>query len=208
MTVIVNNIYCVGRNYLQHARELNNAVPESPLLFLKPTHALTEAHGQDIILPADRGGIHYEVEFVVHLKRHYEPGISLDDLIDKMAIGIDFTLRDVQTELKEKGYPWVLAKGFPNSAVVSPWQPFPGLKVALEKEFSLEKNGQEVQRGKLTDMIFDLPALFEFTARNLGLGEGDIFFTGTPEGVGPVFDGDLLVLKWDGSSVGSCQIKI
>lgn len=208
MDISVNNIYCVGRNYVQHARELNNAVPQSPLLFLKPTHALIEANGQEIAFPANKGGIHYEVEYVVHLKRQYEPGISVDDLIDKMAIGIDFTLRDIQTEMKEKGYPWLPAKGFPNSAVISPWQPFPGLNAALGKDFSLEKNGQEVQRGKLQDMIFDLSSLCEFTAQNLGLGEDDIIFTGTPEGVGPVHDGDVLVLKWEGKPLGHCRIKI
>ncbi|GAB6152218.1 hypothetical protein JCM17380_09680 [Desulfosporosinus burensis] len=118
------------------------------MLFTKPTHSLAEANGREIIFPGDRGQIQYEVELVFHI-RQYEPGIKLDDLVDQMAIGIDFTLRDVQTELKGKGYPWVLAKGFINSAVITPWQPFAGLKAMLDVDFSLDKNGQEVQRGTM-----------------------------------------------------------
>ena len=208
MTVTVKNIYCVGRNYIQHAQELNNPVPDSPLLFTKPTHALAIANGQEILLPGDRGQIQYEVEVVLHLARKYEPGIKIDDLVDLMALGIDFTLRDVQTELKEKGYPWTLAKGFINSAVITPWQPFVGLEAAMQEEFSLEKNGQEVQRGNIRNMIFDFASIFEYTAKHLGLDAGDIFFTGTPAGVGPVSDGDRLVMKWGEKELGSCLIKL
>lgn len=204
----IKNIICVGRNYVQHAHELNNAIPKAPLLFTKPTHALAEANGQEIIFPGDRGEIQYEVELVFHIKRPYEPGIKVDDLVDQIAIGIDFTLRDLQTELKGKGYPWVLAKGFRNSAVITSWQPFAGLKDLLEVDFSLDKNGKEVQRGKMKNMIFDLQTIIDYTALHLGLGQGDIIFSGTPAGVGPVFDGDQLLCKLADKELGSCIIRI
>lgn len=204
----IKNIVCVGRNYVQHAHELNNAVPQTPLLFTKPTHALAEANGREIIFPGDRGQIQYEVELVFHIARGYELGIKVDDLVDQMAIGIDFTLRDVQTDLKGKGYPWVLAKGFINSAVITPWQPFPGLKAMMHFDFSLDKNGQEVQRGNVKNMIFDLPTVIEYTAKHLGLGQGDIIFTGTPAGVGPVLDGDLFSCKLADKELGNCIIKL
>jgi len=208
MNMNVKNIFCVGRNYSEHAHELNNAVPESPLLFTKPTHALVEANGQPIVLPGDRGEIRYEVELVVHIARKYEPGIRMEDLIDKMAIGIDLTLRDVQNELKEKGYPWVLGKGFINSAVVTPFIPFDGMEACMQQDFSLVKNGQEVQRGNIKGMIFDLPTVFAYAAKHIGLDQGDIFFTGTPAGVGPISDGDELVCKWGEKQLGSCIIKL
>lgn len=198
----VKNIYCVGRNYILHAKELNNPVPASPFLFTKPTHALVESKGQRIALPEDQGSIHYEVELVVHIGKKYEPGLTPAELIDKLAIGIDFTLRDVQGELKEKGLPWLLAKGFPNAAVLSPWQPFEGLEATAQYDFALEKNGAEVQRGNMKDMIFDIPTLIEFCGKNLGLGKGDIIFTGTPAGVGPVAKGDHFILKWKEEKVG------
>ncbi|SHI25694.1 fumarylacetoacetate hydrolase family protein [Desulfosporosinus lacus] len=204
----IKNIICVGRNYVQHAHELNNAVPQVPLLFTKPTHSLAEANGSEIIFPGDRGEIQYEAELVFHINRRYEPGIKVDDLVDQMAIGIDFTLRDVQTELKGKGYPWVLAKGFMNSAVITSWQPFVGLKALMELDFSLEKNGQEVQRGNMKNVIFDLPTIIEYTARHLGLDRGDIIFTGTPAGVGPVLDGDHFVCKLADKELGNCIIKL
>lgn len=208
MTVNVKNIYCVGRNYVQHARELNNAVPQSPLLFTKPTHALVGAVGHEIILPGHMGELQYEVEFVIHIARQYEAGIKPDDLIDQMAIGIDFTLRELQNELKSKGYPWLLCKGFLNSAAISPWIPFEGLEEAMKKEFSLLKNDIEVQRGKIKDMIFNIPSIMEYTARHLGLGQGDIIFTGTPAGVGSVASGDHFVCKWGDRELGSCTITL
>lgn len=208
MPVNVKNIYCIGRNYPLHAKELNNAIPTSPFLFSKPTHALVEANGQSILLPGDRGEIHYELEFVVHVASRYEPGIKLEELIDLKALGIDFTLRDVQNDLKEKRYPWLLAKGFPNSAVLTKWTPFEGLETSMKYDFTLEKNGQEVQRGNIKDMLFNLPNLLEFCAKHFGLDQGDILFTGTPAGVGPVADGDYLVLKWNEEQHGDCKIKL
>ncbi|BAE85232.1 fumarylacetoacetate hydrolase family protein [Desulfitobacterium hafniense] len=203
---MIKNIYCVGRNYLQHAKELNNAVPTSPFLFVKPTHALVEGQGQTIAMPKDQGNVHYEAELVVHVGKNYEPGMKAEAVIDKIAVGIDFTLREVQDELKKKGLPWLLAKGFPNSAVLSRWLPFEGLEGTAGHDFTLEKNGQEVQRGNIKEMIFDIPTIIEFCAQHFGLAEGDIIFTGTPAGVGVAAAGDHFVLKWKEEQVGELFI--
>jgi 2-keto-4-pentenoate hydratase/2-oxohepta-3-ene-1,7-dioic acid hydratase in catechol pathway len=202
------NIFCVGRNYRLHAEELGNEVPTTPFLFSKPTHALVLADGREIVLPAGRGEIHHEVEVVVHIARPYEPGMSLSDVIDRMALGIDFTLRDVQSELKKKGHPWLLAKGFPNSAVITRSWEFPGLEACLETGFSLLKNGQQVQHGKMREMLFDLPTIIQFAGQHFGLDAGDIIYTGTPAGVGPVADGDQLSLIWGEQVAGECLIRL
>ncbi|MDQ6597630.1 FAA hydrolase family protein [Bacillus salipaludis] len=204
----IKNIYCVGRNYAAHAKELNNQVPTSPFLFSKPTHALVEAEGQEIRLPGNRGSIHFETELVVRVGKRYEMGMGVEEAIDSMAIGLDLTLRDVQTELKKKGHPWLLAKGFPESAVVSEFIDFPGLEKVEKADFILMKNGEKVQQGNIKNMLFDLQTILDFTAQNFGLGEGDIIFTGTPEGVGQVSDGDQLSLIWDNKVLGECLIKL
>lgn len=160
----IRNIYCVGRNYVLHAKELQNDVPTSPFLFSKPTHALVEAKGQEVILPGDRGSVHYEVELVIRMGKPYEKGIKVDDIVDGMAVGIDFTLRDVQSELKKKSYPWLLAKGFPNSAVLSNFIAFPGVEECKKTDFALLKNGEQVQLGNIQNMIFDMQTIVEFSA--------------------------------------------
>jgi 2-keto-4-pentenoate hydratase/2-oxohepta-3-ene-1,7-dioic acid hydratase in catechol pathway len=204
----IRNIYCVGRNYVAHAKELNNEVPTSPFLFLKPTHAYVEANGEEIYLPGNRGSVHFETELVIRIGRQYEAVMKANEVIDSMGIGIDFTLREVQSELKKKGFPWLLAKGFPNSAVVSKFVAFPGIDAIKKSDFMLVKNGGKVLQGNSQNMIFDLQTIVDFTARNFGLGEGDIIFTGTPEGVGQVTDGDHLSLVWDHNVLGECLIKL
>ncbi|ASS75377.1 fumarylacetoacetate hydrolase [Tumebacillus algifaecis] len=204
----VRNIYCVGRNYRLHAAELGNEVPTTPFLFSKPTHALVQAEGQEIVLPADQGEIHHELELVVIVNKSFVQGMSVDEAVDRMCLGLDLTLRDVQSELKKKGHPWLRAKGFKNSAVVTADRPFPGVKGALDVEFRMLKNGVEVQRGNIGDMVFDLQALFEYTAEHFGLGAGDLLFTGTPAGVGALQDGDHLELFWGEELMGSCTIRL
>ncbi|WP_018212112.1 fumarylacetoacetate hydrolase family protein [Desulfitobacterium hafniense] len=208
MTVSVKNIFCVGRNYRLHAQELNNAVPTEPIIFAKPTHSLAEAKGNELILPGAYGEVHHELELVVHVAKAYEPGLTVEELVDRVALGIDFTLRDVQNELKEKRYPWLKAKGFKNAAVLTPWFSFKGLEEFAQCEFSLEKNGVEVQRGTIKDMIFDIRTLLEYVYEYFGLGEGDIIFTGTPAGVGAVADGDHLVLKRDDRQQGDFVVRL
>lgn len=204
----IRNIYCVGRNYKAHAEELGNELPKEPMLFTKPTHALAPMDGSTVELPGSRGEVHYEAELVVHIARDYTPGARADELIDKMAFGLDLTLRDVQSVIKSKGTPWLPAKGFLQSAPLGGWIPFPGTASLAEKDFTLRKNGAEVQRGNVSRMIFDIQTVVDYCAAHYGLGAGDIIFTGTPEGVGPVRDGDRFELAWGSEPAGSCVIRL
>jgi len=202
----IRNIYCVGRNYALHAQELGNDVPEEPMIFSKPTHALHPAQGE-LRLPSGIGAIHYEAELVVRIGRAYEPGMSVDQLVDGLAIGIDWTARDVQSVLKEKRHPWLLAKGFKNSAVLSPFRPFPGAAAFMELTFSLLNNGSEVQSGSPRDMIFSLERLVSYIGDTFGLDAGDVIYTGTPAGVGGVKDGDELTLILNGERFGPLRAR-
>lgn len=208
MFATIRNVYCVGRNYRLHAAELGNAVPEQPMIFTKPTHALIPMEGQDISLPGTLGDVHYEGELVLHIGKQYEKGMSLDQLVDQMALGIDFTLRDLQNEMKKNGHPWLPAKGFLGSAPITAFLPFPSFAQIQEKDFTLEKNGEEVQRGNSKDMIFNLQEIIDFIAAHYGIGPGDVIYTGTPAGVRKVADGDKLELFWDGKALGSCVIRL
>ena len=112
MNRTIANVYCVGRNYRLHAEELGNAVPKEPMIFMKPSHAIVPMTGAQLDLPTEQGEVHYEAELVLRIAREYKPGISVDELVDVMGFGIDFTLRDVQTELKAKGHPWTASYNF------------------------------------------------------------------------------------------------
>ncbi|MWV43817.1 FAA hydrolase family protein [Paenibacillus sp. HJL G12] len=203
---MIHNVYCVGRNYKLHAAELGNDVPEEPMIFMKPSHAAVELEGKILALPQDKGEVHYEGELVLRVSRSYEPGIKVDDLVDKMALGIDFTLRDVQSVIKKKGHPWTAAKGFRNSAPISGFMDFPGVEATGAQDFTVHKNGSEVQRGNIKDMIFSLQEIVDYIGIHYGLGEGDIIFTGTPAGVGPCATGDTFELRFGDQLLGSCVI--
>ncbi|MBD1371512.1 fumarylacetoacetate hydrolase family protein [Hazenella sp. IB182357] len=204
----IRNVYCVGRNYALHAAELGNQKPSNPMFFSKPTHSLVKADGRTLSLPGDRGLIHYETEFVIHLARPYVEGLPIEQIVDSFAIGIDFTLRDEQEQLKSKGYPWLVAKGFRNAAVLSTFFPFDSIDACRDKEFSLHKNGVQVQVGCIRDMIFDLRTLLRSCSQQLGLDAGDIIYTGTPSGVGEIADGDQLHLFWDQKNIGDVRITL
>lgn len=205
---MVKNIFCVGRNYRLHAEELGNKVPTTPFLFCKPTHALVKANGQEILLPDHRGEVHHEVELVVHIGNSLHKGKTIYKMIDYFTLGIDFTLREEQSKLKEEGKPWLLAKGFPNSAVVGAPLPFTSEKELMQEDFSLVKNGEIVQKGNIQNMIFDLQTLLKFTKEHFGIGEGDLMYTGTPKGVGQVKTGDYLEMFWGKTKVGSVTIRM
>ncbi|MFD2744999.1 fumarylacetoacetate hydrolase family protein [Paenibacillus yanchengensis] len=208
----IKNIYCVGRNYAQHAKELGNDIPETPIIFSKPTHALHPAAGT-LHLPGNIGEMHYELELVVHIASSYERGKPLDRMIDAVTLGIDWTARDVQSDLKEKRHPWLLSKGFKHSAVLGAFQSF-GSETSFEKlRFSLLKNGEVVQSGSPQQMIFPLRRLIAYIGEQFGLDKGDIIYTGTPAGVGAVQDGDRLEMRMsaeenDEISFGPLQIKM
>ncbi|MGM8364408.1 fumarylacetoacetate hydrolase family protein [Virgibacillus sp. W0181] len=204
----IKNIYCVGRNFHLHAVELGNKVPSEPLMFTKPTHALVKAKGQDIALPGDMGEVHYEVELVIHIGNKIETDFRLEDIIDCFSLGIDFTLRDVQSNLKQGGKPWLLAKGFPNSALIGEFLPFESIEKLSDIDFTLLKNNQVVQTGNVKEMIFDLIEIISYTKKHFGLSEGDIIYTGTPAGVGKVTHGDQLEMYWGDQLVGGCRVRM
>ncbi|WP_150266803.1 fumarylacetoacetate hydrolase family protein [Paenibacillus tepidiphilus] len=206
MCAAVNNIYCVGRNYKLHAEELGNQVPVEPLIFLKPSHAAVQLDKAVIELPKQSGLIHYEGELVLRIARDYVPGITVEELVDTMALGLDFTLRDIHNDLQKKGLPWTAAKGFKNAAPLTPYIAFPDREELEATDFSVRKNGVEVQRGNIKNMIFPLQRIVDFIAERHGLGTGDIIFTGTPAGVGPVAAGDSFELYWGERLMGSCLI--
>lgn len=206
MNSLIRNVYCVGRNYKLHALELGNDVPKEPMIFMKPTHAVVPCDGHVISLPKDQGEVHYEGEIVILIARDYEPGMSVNELVDVMALGIDFTLRDVQSTIKQKGHPWTSAKGFKSSAPLSPYIAFPGTEEIANHDFTVFINKSEVQRGNTRDMIFSLQEIVDYIALHYGLGKGDLIFTGTPVGVGPVASGDELELLWGDQQLGSCVV--
>ena len=206
MDSMIRNVYCVGRNYRLHAAELGNDIPQEPMIFMKPSHAVIPLDQRVITLPKDQGAVHYEGEMVFHIHRDYEAGITVDELVDVMALGIDFTLRDVQQVIKEKGHPWTAAKGFKSSAPLTSFITFPGIEELVSQDFTVIKNKVEVQRGNASDMIFSVQEIVDYIGLHYGLGKGDIIFTGTPAGVGSVSSGDQFELLWGDNQLGSCVI--
>lgn len=199
----IKNIYCIGRNYKKHAEELGNEVPDTPLVFTKPTTALANADGSVLSFPDDRGDIHHELEIVLYVGKDVKEGFTVDEVITKMALGIDLTLRDVQSKLKKKGHPWTIAKGFRNAAIVTDFWDFPGMESVSELDFSLLRNEETVQQGNIKHVIFDFQTLLEYLHREIGLRQGDVIYTGTPEGVGSIADQEEYILKWGEEVKGS-----
>jgi len=204
-------IICIGRNYVDHARELNNPVLERPVVFMKPASALL-VNQKPFYYPDFTNDLHYECELVIKIAkngRHVQPEFAAD-YYQEVTLGIDFTARDLQKACKAKGHPWEIAKGFDGSAVL-------GEFVSLEQldrnamAFELFKNGQRVQRGNTQDMIFPIEDLIVYLSRFFKLQMGDLIYTGTPAGVGPVAIGDqlegLIHLKDGKRSLLSCQIR-
>lgn len=204
----IRNIYCIGRNYRLHALELGNEVPEEPLVFMKPSHAVVPMNGGVVELPGDAGEVHFELEIVLRIGGSYVPGADTERLIDEIALGLDLTLRDVQSKLKAKGQPWLPAKGFKSSAPLGEWLPYSGEAALAETEFVLLRNGEAAQRGRAADMLFNVTELIHYLGRHYGLDAGDIIYTGTPAGVAALRDGDKLQALWEDKEVGSCTIKL
>jgi len=201
-------IFCIGRNYVNHAKELNNPVPKQPLVFTKPITALV-TKDKPFFYPEFSKDIHYEAELVIKMSRHAKHIAEkhAHKCYDEIAVGIDFTARDIQKQLKEKGHPWDIAKGFDNSAPVSKFIPIAELKDQNAIAFSLTQNGETKQEGNSKDMIFHFDRLVAHISQYFMLQNGDYIFTGTPAGVGPVAIGDELELFLEGNSMLKCRIK-
>jgi 2-keto-4-pentenoate hydratase/2-oxohepta-3-ene-1,7-dioic acid hydratase in catechol pathway len=188
-------IICIGRNYVNHAKELNNEVPEEPVFFIKPDTALLR-NNSPFYLPPDNflGDIHYEVELVLKINKAGKaiPEQFASTYYDFIGIGLDLTARQLQTELKKKGLPWEKAKAFDYSAPISmEFIPVAKLNIREGINFSLEKNGAIVQKGNTEDMIFSFDKIISYVSRYITLRTGDLIFTGTPQGVGEIEKGDL-----------------
>jgi len=187
-------IICIGRNYSEHAKELGNEAPKEPLFFLKPDSAILPKR-VPFYIPEFTKDLHFEVELLVKINRvgkHIEERFA-NTYYDKIGLGIDFTARDIQQECKTKGLPWEKAKAFDGSAVIG--------KEFIDKsefesvqniQFSLNKNGEQVQLGNSNDMIFSIDKIVSYVSQFFTLKIGDIIYTGTPAGVGPVKIGDWL----------------
>ncbi|WP_312323863.1 fumarylacetoacetate hydrolase family protein [Soonwooa sp.] len=185
-------IICIGRNYSEHAKELGNEVPENPVIFIKPDTAVLKKDS-DFYIPEFSQDVHYELEVVAKISKggKYIQKENANKHYDEIGLGIDFTARDLQSELKAKGLPWELAKGFDGSAVVTDF--FNKSDYDLSSlNFSLTKNGEKVQTGNTRDMIFDIDSIIAFASQYFTLRVGDLIFTGTPKGVGKVEENDIL----------------
>jgi len=185
-------IICIGRNYVNHAKELNNKVPKEPMIFIKPE---TSINKNDVLqYPSFTKSLHYELELVLKISKTGK-NIALEEAssyYQEIGLGIDFTARDIQSKCKEKGHPWEKAKAFDDSATVGGFENKNKLNLQ-DVKFQLQVNGEERQNGRSKDMIFGFDYLIHYASQFFTLSEGDMIFTGTPEGVGEVNVGDKLV---------------
>ena len=186
-------IFCVGRNYAEHAKELKNEVPSAPVIFMKPHTALL-TDNQDFYYPNFTNDLHYECEIVLRICKN---GRSVSEKFARsyynaVTVGIDFTARDLQQHQKEKGLPWEIAKAFDNSAVIGQWKTITDEEKNHPLLFSLKKNNEVVQEGNTENLLFSFEKVIAYVSQFFTLNMGDLIFTGTPQGVGPVAIGDQL----------------
>lgn len=195
-------IICVGRNYADHAKELNNEVPEAPVIFMKPKTAIL-LPGKQLYYPEFTDDLHYEAEMVVRITKNgkFIQEKYAHKYYGNVTIGIDFTARDVQRRQQQKGLPWEIAKAFDGSAAVGSFEPVTPERDVNNISFSLKKNGQTVQEGNSKDMIFTVDKIIAYVSQYFTLNIGDMIFTGTPAGVGPVSAGDTLEAYMQGYKV-------
>jgi len=201
-------IFCIGRNYIDHAKELGNDVPSEPLIFMKPPTALL-INNKPFYHPDFSENIHFECEMVIKIGKN---GKNIAErfapsYIKEIGLGIDFTARDIQDKLKAKGHPWEIAKGFNGSAVIGDFVPIEKFKDVNNINFHLLKNGEQVQTGNTADMIFNAAKLISHISKYFLVHQGDYIYTGTPAGVGKIEIGDVLEGFLEGESNFVCTIK-
>lgn len=198
----LGKVVCIGRNYAEHAKELNNPVPSEPLLFIKPGSCAVPLEG-GFAIPADRGAVHYEAEIAVLIGKPLSRQPSREEILDAIsgfAPVLDLTLRDVQARLKEKGYPWEIAKSFDGACVLAPFVPGDAVEDTTDIGIRLTINGDVRQDGNSRDMLNPILPLIQHICGHFSLQPGDVVLTGTPVGVGPLNSGDSLVLELVGLS--------
>jgi len=201
-------IICIGRNYSEHAKELKNEVPTEPVFFLKPDTALMKENAP-FYYPSFSNDIHYEVELVIKICKNGKTILPqfAHKYYDQITVGIDFTARDLQQQCKEKGLPWEKAKSFDNSAPIGTFVNIAELKNKDDIAFSLDINNQLVQQGLRSQMLFNIDQIIAYISGFITLKTGDLIFTGTPAGVGPVKIGDRLVAKLEEKVLLDFEIK-
>ena len=201
-------VIAIGRNYIDHAKELNNPVPQKPVFFLKPETAILQKN-RPFYIPDFSKEIHYECEIVVKINR---VGKNIAKQFahryyQDIGIGIDFTARDLQRNCKSKGLPWEIAKAFDNSAPIGKFVNKSQFENINNINFGLDINDKTVQKGNTSDMIFDIDTLVAYVSKFFTLKMGDLIFTGTPAGVGPVKIGDRLIASIEGQTLLNFEIK-
>jgi len=191
--LLIMKIICIGRNYVNHIEELNNERPEEPVIFLKPDTAVVPKKFP-FFIPAFSNEIHHEVEILVKINKvgKYIDAKFAHKYYDEIGLGIDFTARDIQNKLKEKGLPWEKAKGFDGSAVIGDFLPKNNFISVENITFELKNNGQTVQKGNTSHMLWKIDEIISHISQYFTLKKGDIIFTGTPEGVAKVAPNDVL----------------
>lgn len=201
-------IFCVGRNYVDHAKELKNEVPDEPVIFMKPKSALLQPH-TPFYYPEFTNELHYECELVLRIAKNgkYIQEKFASKYYDAVSVGIDFTARDIQNELKQKGLPWEKAKSWDNSAVVGKWVSIPNLKNKNNVNFALYKNKELVQQGSSEDMLFSFDYIVSYISNFFSINIGDLIFTGTPAGVGEAVVGDELEGFMEDESLFALEVK-
>jgi acylpyruvate hydrolase len=201
-------IICIGRNYGEHAKEMNAPVPEEPVVFMKPDTALLKDNAP-FYYPSFTKDLHHEVEVVLKISKvgkHIAPEFA-HRYYNEIGLGIDFTARDIQAECKKKGLPWEKAKAFDHSAPIGVFVPVSELKTISGIDFHLNVNGATVQRGNTSEMIFSFDQLIAYISTFVTLRIGDLIYTGTPAGVGPVKIGDRLEGFMEGKPMFSFEVK-
>jgi 2-keto-4-pentenoate hydratase/2-oxohepta-3-ene-1,7-dioic acid hydratase in catechol pathway len=201
-------IICVGRNYGDHVKELGNDLPDEPVIFMKPKSALLQSH-TPFYYPEFSNELHYECELVLRICKNgkYIQERHAGNYYNGITVGIDFTARDIQNELKKKGLPWEKAKAFDNSAAVGK---FIDITPAFNKKninFSFYKNKELVQEGNSGKMIFSIDSIISHISNYFSLNIGDLIFTGTPAGVGECVVGDLLEAFLEKDNLLSVEVK-
>ena len=201
-------IICIGRNYTEHIKELANERPEEPVVFIKPDSSVLPKE-QDFYIPDFTQDVHYEVEVLVKIckvGKHIEERFA-HKYYNEIGLGIDFTARDLQSKLKQKGLPWEKAKGFDGSAVIGKWLPKSNFEDLNNLKFSLLKNNELVQEGNTSFMLWKIDELLAYVSKYFTLKKGDILYTGTPAGVGQIATNDYLSGKLEGQELFSVKIK-
>ncbi len=201
-------IICIGRNYAEHIKELSNERPKDPVIFIKPDSAVLPKE-QDFFIPNFSNDIHYEVEVLIKIRKvgkHIDPKFA-HKYYDEIGLGIDFTARDLQAQLKEKGLPWEKAKGFDGAAVIGKWVSKSKFKDVNNLNFKLTKNLEVVQNGNTAQMLWGIDEIIAYVSQFFMLKKGDIIFTGTPSGVGKVSPNDYLSGSLEGEEMFTVKIK-